>query len=378
MFCKTLLILLLAFVMLLASCNDAVTPDGNDTTVADTTASDTTASDTTAADTTTEAIDTTTSSPATTVTPEGNPRLTVVTYNIQADYLGLNYGYRENNVATVIAEIPADVYCLQECGGQWLSGTASKRYDKLNKTMEGYTLVTETTGMTDEPDDFIYYDTNTLTLIAGGWYKLMDVGEVVSGTRCKHPRYVTYAVFEHKDTSKQFLVLNTHLDNSGESVRSKQVDILYGIIENELSAYKSLPMILCGDMNTDAPGGSYNTGSAFNKLNNGTYFKYAKQFKGVKFVAKDKPKFKWNNGFPFTLINNAFRYEFPNNGTAEEFASDRGLSMDKRIIDAIFVSSDITPTNYSVIYRNFAKKEGYWKYASDHMPVVCDMYLAID
>ena len=372
--CRALLISLLALAMLLPSCNDAVAPEGDDTTVADTTASDTTA-----ADTTTEAIDTTTSSPATTVVPDGATPLRVVTYNIQSSYLGVNYGYREKNVATVIAENPADVYCLQECGGQWLNGTASKRYDKLNQTMEGYTLVTETTGMTDEPDDFIYYNANTLTLIAGGWYKLMDVGEVVSGTRCKHTRYVTYAVFEHKDTSKQFLVLNTHLDNSGESVRSNQVDILYGIIENELSAYKSLPMILCGDMNTDAPGGNYNTGSAFNKLNNGTYFKYAKQFKGVKFVAKDKPKFKYNSGFAFTLINHAFRYEFPNNGTAEDVAVSKGLGgMDKRIIDAIFVSSDITPTKYSVIYRNFAKTEGYWKYASDHMPVVCEMYLALD
>ena len=376
MFCRALLISFLALAMLLPSCNDVVAPEGDDTTAADTT----TSADTTVADTTTQANDTTTSSTPSTVTPEGNARLTVVTYNIQSQYLGVNYGYREKNVAKVISEIYADVYCLQECGEQWLnSNDASKQYDKLNETMKGYTLVTQTTGMTDEPDDFIYYNANTLTLIDGGWYQLMDKGEVVGGTKCKHPRYVSFAVFEHKDTSKQFLVLNTHLDNSGESVRSKQVDIMYDYIESSLAQYKSLPMILCGDMNSDAPGGNYDIGAAFKKMNNGTYFTYAKQRSGVTFVAKDKPKFKYNSGFAFTLINHAYRCEFPNNKTAEDVAQSRGFGgMDKRIIDSIFVSSDITPTKYSVIYRNFAKQEGYWKYASDHMPVVCEMYLALD
>ena len=201
--------------------------------------------------------------------------------------------------------------------------------------------------------------------------------------KCQHCRYANWAVFEHKETGKRFLVLNTHLENNHDDesyapLRTKQVEKLYSYIDSDLAQYKDLPMILCGDMNADYQTGKksdgsyyYPTESTFNVLNDGTHFKWAKEFEGVQFVAKDQPNFKWYSGYPYTFINNAYKKDFQNNGSAEEQVS----SMDKRILDFIFVSpnSSLTPKTYEVIYRNFSTVKGCWKYASDHMPVACEL-----
>ena len=339
----------------------------------------------------TTTVPVTTTQPTPDPEPEPQAAIKVITWNIQGSYTGSDYGYRENNVKTVIAENLADVYCLQECYGSkpdygFLGLGSLKNPDKcywniddkknLLATMAGYTLVEETAKMTDEPDDFIFYNAKTVTLIKGGYYQLMKKNDSVGSDKSKHTRYVTWAVFEHKATGKQFLVLNTHLDNSTAAVRLEQANKLFAFIDSNLAQYKSLPMILCGDMNADYQTGKNSNGSyyhptesTFNKLNDGTYFKWAKQRNGVQFVADNMPNFHWYSGYPYTLINNAFVKDFPNDGTAE----DQGSNMDKRIIDFIFVSDNITPTKYSVIYRNFSTKKNCWKYASDHMPVACEM-----
>ena len=265
--------------------------------------------------------------PIKTVDPEPEPEkpgIKVITFNIKSEDVA-EYD-RVNRVATIVREYPADVYCLQECSGDWSKNTLK------NSVMVGYTLVENSAKMTDEPDDFIYYNANTLELKDSGYYQLMKKSSWLNNTGSKHTRYVTWAVFEHKETKNQFLVLNTHLDNSDATVRTKQVEKLYEYIDSTLAKYKTLPMILCGDMNADyqtgkdsnRTGGYYHpTESTFNKLNDGTYFKWAKEFSGVKFIADNQPEFKWYSGYPYTLINNAYKKDFVNGSPEEQAEMDK-------------------------------------------------------
>ncbi|MBR2479244.1 MAG: endonuclease/exonuclease/phosphatase family protein [Clostridia bacterium] len=308
-----------------------------------------------------------------TTVPNGqSANIKVMTYNLQSSY---RTDERIANVLTVLAENPADVYCFQEAD-TWLQD--------LDDLGSQYTIAPGTNSLAS--DCPIYYNTSTLRHKDSRFYFLMDKGEVVDGVACKHPTYFAYAVFEHKVTGKQFLVINAHLDyGSSSGVRTEQARmILEDRLESDqnLSQYNDLPIIFVGDMNADYQTGyegngqyHYDTESTITYLNTQVGLKWAYQMNGVQFIADGIPSFHWFSGEPYTLINNAFRAEFPNDGTAEDFAEENGWSMDKRILDFIFVSNDgsITPMEYEVIYRNFATTEGHWKYASDHMPVTCEM-----
>ena len=308
-----------------------------------------------------------------TTVPNGqSANIKVMTYNLQSSY---RTDERIANVLTVLAENPADVYCFQEAD-TWIQD--------LGNLGSQYTIAPGTNSLAS--DCPIYYNTSTLRHKDSRFYFLMDKGEVVNGVACKHPTYFAYAVFEHKVTGKQFLVINAHLDyGSSSGVRTEQARmILEDRLESDqnLSQYNDLPIIFVGDMNADYQTGyegngqyHYDTESTITYLNTQVGLKWAYQMNGVQFIADGKPNFHWFSGDPYTLINNAFQAEFPNDGTAEDFAEENGWSMDKRILDFIFVSNDgsITPMEYEVIYRNFATTEGHWKYASDHMPVTCEM-----
>ena len=361
---KKILCLVLAMLMLagaLVSCNTGSDPE------------ETTAADTTAEDITTAADTTTTTPPEDLHVPSGEPaNIKVMSFNLQSSYRSES---RVNNVFTLLSENPMDVYCFQECD-TWMSDLGERL------KADGYVLASGTKIPGNEADDAIYYNKNTLTHIKSGFFTLMKKGTKVGSSECKHTRYFTYAVFEHYETGKQFMVINTHLDNSSDEVRLEQAKTMFTIIKNgpALADYRELPMILCGDMNADyqsgedasKPGGYYHpTESTFHYLNDGSLFKWATEFEGTEYIYENTPIFRWYPGDPYTLINNAFKTDYRNDGSAEDVAGN----MDKRIIDFIFLSPNgsITPHTYEVLYRNFSTKENCWKYASDHMPLMCDM-----
>ena len=302
--------------------------------------------------------------------PSGEPaNIKVMSFNLQADYKTES---RISNALTIINEYPCDVYCFQE---------ANTWGDDIG-TLGQLTLVKKS--RVASSDVHIYYNKETLKLLDGGVNQLTYRGEVFNGVAAKHTTYFSYAVFEHIETQKQFLVINIHLDYDDTSsvVRRASVNAIFDKMDTDLAKYKNLPMILVGDTNSDYQTGKkgnggyqHNTDTTFTYLNTKVGLKWAYQMDGVEFITENVPNFHWYSGEPYTLINNAFRMEFPNDGTAEDLAEQNGWGMDKRILDFIFVSNNgaITPKTYEVIYRNFATKEGYWKYASDHMPITCEM-----
>ncbi len=359
---KKILCIVIAMLMIattLVSCN--TTGDPTDTTAADTTAEDTTAADTT------------TQQQGSEDKPTGEPAdIKLMTFNLRSSDKDET---RTANVLTILTENQMDVFCFQECD-TWMTDL------NVNLIARGYKLAQGTKVTLEEPDGAIYYNESVLKHIKSGFWQLMKKGDTVGGPygpASRHTIYCTYAVLEHIETGKQFVVLNAHLDyGSDPAVRTAQAEKIFEKIDSQLTKYKDLPKILCGDMNVDYNAGKnsensyyHPTESTFYVLNDGVRFKWAKEFDGVEFIAENMPNFRWYPGEPYTLINNAYRQDYPNDGTAEDYTS----GMDKRIIDFVFVTPDgsVTPKTYEVLYRNFAANEGYWRYASDHMPVICEM-----
>ena len=222
--------------------NDTTTYVPNDTTTAAPSDDTTTVPDTTTERPATTTAATTTQKPVTTTTPPAsdleptNLGVKIITWNI-CGYNGevQRYG-RVDKVTTVIKAHPADVYCLQEVGIEWDPNTVK------TKVMAGYTLVEKSaefpigateTDLSDYLSNHIYYNSNTLTLIDSDSKILVkentklwsdEAGKTVKSTR---DRLVTWAVFEHKATGKQFMVFNAHLDAQYEVFRMKGVETLY-------------------------------------------------------------------------------------------------------------------------------------------------------
>ena len=342
---KTLCLILAALMLLgaLVSCDAGNAPE--DTTLAENTTAEVTDATTTSAEGAQDA-------------PSAeSANIKVMTFNLQSAY---RTDERIKNVQTVIKENPADVYCFQE-SNTWYGDFSG---------FEDLSIVRQTniTGS----GCHIYYNNKALTYKKAGTYKLMKKGDRVNSMLCKHDTYCSYAVFEHKETKKQFLVINAHLDyGSNPAVRRAQAKLIVEKLETDLASYKDLPMVMVGDMNSES------SEVAIKYIRNTKYFSWAKNMDGVEFVAENAPDLHGGKDGPPTIITDAFEMEFPNNETADAVAEANGLYLYRTVIDYIFVSKNglITPLKYEVIYRNFAKKENAWRYASDHMPVMCEMVI---
>jgi endonuclease/exonuclease/phosphatase family metal-dependent hydrolase len=90
-------------------------------------------------------------------------------------------------------------------------------------------------------DDRILYNTRTLKLRRAGAVKFH------AQSRGKNPRYLAWAVFQSKDTGKQFFFADTHLDPYSGGVRKAEwAEVIRNV--NRLRA--SYPVVVVGDFNT--------------------------------------------------------------------------------------------------------------------------------
>ena len=98
----------------------------------------------------------------------------------------------------------------------------------------------------------IFYDESQVSLVDKGTFWLNETGTVGElGWDADYIRIVSWAKFSVKsDEYKKFLVLNTHLDNSGSNSRKQSILL----IKEKLKAInpEGLPVVLLGDFNVEA------------------------------------------------------------------------------------------------------------------------------
>lgn len=175
---------------------------------------------------------------------------------------------REAVKAYIAAEQPA-ILCTQECEHrqkEWLltncsgyaayglgsdhgkdeSGEAGPWYDRYDKNKDA--------------GNYIFYRTDKYEALATGTYWLSSTPEKVSKfSSSNHYRCCSWVKLKDKSNNYEFYVFSTHLhqgfDSSDDSVRSRQLDVLYNYAVGTVNT-QGLPMIICGDFNMTTTGSS--------------------------------------------------------------------------------------------------------------------------
>ena len=249
----------------------------------------------------------------------------VMTYNILGDMnkSGRPSDARIRMVKTILNN-DVDVLGTQEDGSEHSKYFVEnlKKYD----IYRGYA----------ESGDYIYWRKDKFDSLAEGYYFLSDTPEKISKySDSNQYRTMTYVILKEKQTGKQFLFVNTHLDyRSSEETRVKQIDVLAALIKKVNK--DNLPLVVLGDFNTTMDtGGSAVVNFLWKNPNINLTSKVAES-KG------DKGP---------TLIEGKFTLRHP------------------YVFDYIFVTPDLVYTKYYTVVNNIFNG----KYPSDHLPVLAQI-----
>lgn len=260
--------------------------------------------------------------------------MNIMTYNIRydnsADSLN-NWQYRKDAAAKVIKENDIDVLGTQE--------VLHNQLIDLKNLLPEYSEIGVGREDGKEKGEYsaLFYKKDRFDEIRSGYFWLSETPEIAGskGWDGACERIATWAVLKDKKTSKEFFVMNTHLDHVGKIARQEGVNLLLAKA-NELS--NGLPIILTGDFNASPN--------------------------------SDVIKHITNNSIPEHLINSK---DIARNisGTDWTFHDFGKLPMEKReIIDYIFVNTPITVNQYKVLDEKLDSV-----FLSDHKPVVAQIQI---
>lgn len=260
--------------------------------------------------------------------------MNIMTYNIRydnsADSLN-NWQYRKDAAAKVIKENDIDVLGTQE--------VLHNQLIDLKNLLPEYSEIGVGREDGKEKGEYsaLFYKKDRFDEIRSGYFWLSETPEIAGskGWDGACERIATWAVLKDKKTSKEFFVMNTHLDHVGKIARQEGVNLLLAKA-NELS--NGLPIILTGDFNASPN--------------------------------SDVIKHITNNSIPEHLINSK---DIARNisGTDWTFHDFGKLPMEKReIIDYIFVNTPITVNQYKVLNEKLDSV-----FLSDHKPVVAQIQI---
>ena len=249
----------------------------------------------------------------------------VMTYNILMDMnkSGRPSDARIRMVKTILNN-DVDVLGTQEDGSEHSKYFVEnlKKYD----IYRGYS----------DSGDYIYWRKDKFDSLAEGYYFLSDTPEERSKySDSNQYRTMTYVILKEKQTGKQFLFVNTHLDyRSSEETRVKQIDVLAALIKKVNK--DNLPFVVLGDFNTTMD----TSGSAVVNF----------LWKNPNIDLTSKVAESKGDKGP-TLIEGKFTLRHP------------------YVFDYIFVTPDLVYTKYYTVVNNIFNG----KYPSDHLPVLAQI-----
>lgn len=104
----------------------------------------------------------------------------------------------------------------------------------------------------------IFYDTNKFDVIEHGDFWLSETPEIPGkkGWDAACPRVCTWGKFRHKDSGREFLFFNLHMDHIGTIARLESAKLIRQKMQDIDS---SLPVFLTGDFNIDQYHEAYGT-----------------------------------------------------------------------------------------------------------------------
>lgn len=219
---------------------------------------------------------------------------------------------RINRVVNTILHADPDTVGLQEVSPYWMDILKKRLGDTYGYVGEGRD------GGHNGEYSCIFYKKALFEVLDSGTYWLSETPDKVSSYETSaYRRIMTFAKLRCKSSGQEFVHINTHLDHESLEARIFQAGVLISYAQK----HTGLPLLLTGDFNCVSSEETYKTviGAGFSNA----------ALEAA--VTEKKPT-------------------FPGNG---------------RIIDFIFCSSDVYPTEYEVIDEII---DG--EYPSDHYPIL--------
>ena len=169
--------------------------------------------------------------------------LTVMSTNVRCyapdDLFQRSWFYRSKLIATDIAKVAPDVIGFQEVQGV--------HYSYLKDVMPEYnSIVAYRDNSIIREGCAIFYRADRFEEIDSGYFWLSETPDVMSKDwGSAHYRICVYVCLKDRNTGKEFIVFNTHLDHKSEEARIKGIEVVL----DKIAALGGRPAFLVGDMN---------------------------------------------------------------------------------------------------------------------------------
>lgn len=228
---------------------------------------------------------------------QNQTNLKILTFNVAAPWgnalKGTSSSKRVERFANIVKFTQADSVGTQEINEKWVN--------KLEELMPQYASYgIERGGDSSKKKsemNAIFYLKDKYNLIDSGTFWLTETPEKESrsdGAGCN--RICSWVVLENKSSKKQYIHLNTHLDNKSEEAATFGAKVIAEQLKSIQTKYSYIPVVITGDLNQTSSGDAYKTiinagftesFSALNKDPKATYHDWGKISEEE--LAKQKP-----------------------------------------------------------------------------------------
>ncbi len=174
---------------------------------------------------------------------EDTDEIRIMSYNLRClsplDLGKKSWYFRADLIMSDIAAQAPGIIGFQEAT-RW-------QYSYLVDTMTGYdSVITYRDESLIAEGCPIFYHTDLYSLVDKGSFWLSETPEVMSKDwGAAHYRICSYVILQDKQSGKEFVVFNTHLDHVSDEARIKGIEVVLEKIE----AFGSLPAVIMGDFN---------------------------------------------------------------------------------------------------------------------------------
>ena len=164
---------------------------------------------------------------------------TNVRYYTPTDFFKKSWFYRAELIATDIASVAPDIISFQEMN--------AIHYNYLQDVMPGYASLMAYRDKTLMKEACaIFYRSDRFEKIESGHFWLSETPDVMSKDwGSAHYRICVYVCLKDRNTGKEFIVFNTHLDHKSEEARIKGIEVVL----DKISELGNRPALLMGDFN---------------------------------------------------------------------------------------------------------------------------------
>lgn len=166
----------------------------------------------------------------------------IMTFNVRcitgADKDEFSWKCRASLICDLLQENTPSIICMQE--------NKEKQYEFFKKFLKGYNSVATYRDANALKECLpIFYRADLYELVDTQTFWLSDTPDEMSNTwdsACF--RICTFVILKNKNTNKEFIVGNLHLDYKSEEIQTKSIQLIY----DRLSTF-NLPTIIMGDFN---------------------------------------------------------------------------------------------------------------------------------